>query len=1015
MRALLHPIRTLRACNLLFVLFLPFLSTSVSFAQTSEQPIADIYHTGWTTRDGAPRGVTSLAQTRNGYLWIGTILGLYRFDGSQFSQYPDPAGSFSLPSNNITALAADGKDGIWVGYDHRGLSHLFRGEIVNVDLPSPFESSSVDGIFCCARGSVWVLAGDTILRWHNASWENFAQSHDLPRAIYFSLFFDTRGNIWTSSRHGIYELQAGGAKFAQVLQNVFSVTQFAETRDGTLWISDGWRNARPLTSRCSHLSVPLRGTAALLFDTTGKLWIGTDGHGVERVNLTGAPCRFPSAPEPFTASNGLTSNVTHVLLQDRFGNVWVGTDMGIDRFRIRRFLAFGDQEFKFYPALVTAPDGSVWIEEQGRSLIHVSRSGVLKVGSVHDVSPLASDSESGVWFLDSWTHHLIHYSRENRRDRIVNPPSGLQDTAAQSIVSRPDGSLLVAFEGNGLWSYSKKWSLLSTLPQKTPTVLMQDGNTTWIGYFNNLVFELDGSHLQRYDSGDGIDLDTPLVVTRHDSTLWLGGTAGVDFMKTGHFHTLHVRAPERFRGVSGLVYDNQGNLWLNTGFGAMQIPATEVSKALNNPEYRVITKVYGTTDGVIGIPAQTRPVPSLIKDGDGRLWFATAGNLVTLSPEVLTSPRPEPILDLQAVRINGKQTVVPDQEGDPLVLDGGRENRIEFEFTAVDLDHPNHIIYRYRLAGEDKNWQMAGRNHIATYYRLHPGTYRFQVAATNGEDHWVELTSPFVFRIRPTFYQTTWFMVACWIIGLLCFWLLYLARVRYVSARLRDRIEQRSNERLRIARELHDTLLQSIHGLMLRFHYAADSLRQDDPSRPALEAALKRADALILEGRNSVQDLRGEADKARRLSEMLAEAVKDVPLGDAPTVQIIEEGIAYPLRPMVQEEFCKIGREAIHNALHHAKAANVRVEVRYGRQFFWLICRDDGIGIPDEIVQVLGGNGHWGLKGMQERARSIGATLNIWTSEGNGTEVEVRLCGSAAYNNLSSVWSRLFARTQKAY
>jgi hypothetical protein len=238
------------------------------------------------------------------------------------------------------------------------------------------------------------------------------------------------------------------------------------------------------------------------------------------------------------------------------------------------------------------------------------------------------------------------------------------------------------------------------------------------------------------------------------------------------------------------------------------------------------------------------------------------------------------------------------------------------------------------LQGEDKDWQMGGRNHEAIYYKLHPGNYRFQVAATNGEDRWVELTAPFVFRIKPAFYQTTWFLIACWIIALLCFWLLYLARVQYVSSRLRDRIEQRSNDRLRIARELHDTLLQSIHGLMLRFHYAADSLRRDDPARPALEAALKRADALILEGRNSVQDLRGKTDKAKRLSEMLAEAVKDIALGDATTVQITEEGVAYPLRTIIQEEFYKIGREAIQNDLRHAKAANVRIEVRYADNSF---------------------------------------------------------------------------------
>jgi signal transduction histidine kinase len=216
------------------------------------------------------------------------------------------------------------------------------------------------------------------------------------------------------------------------------------------------------------------------------------------------------------------------------------------------------------------------------------------------------------------------------------------------------------------------------------------------------------------------------------------------------------------------------------------------------------------------------------------------------------------------------------------------------------------------------------------------------------------------------------------------------------------------DERTRIARELHDTLLQSIHGLMLRFHYAAGSLGMNDPARPALEAALQRADALILEGRNSLQQLRGKADKAKRLSELLSEATRDLAGTGSSSVQITEEGIPYPLRPIVQEEFYKIGREAILNALQHAESSNISIEVQYGRRFFRLICRDDGVGIPDDIVRASGKKGHWGLKGMQERARLIGATFSLWTNEGKGTEIEVRLCSSAACQHTKYL-NRLFS------
>jgi signal transduction histidine kinase/ligand-binding sensor domain-containing protein len=997
------------ALKSLAVLFLLFAFCSDLKGQAPQsQPVIDVYHSDWTTKDGAPRGVTSLAQSRDGYLWVATILGLYRFDGYRFSPYPNIQDTRRLPSTNITSLTTDEADGVWIGYDHGGISHIQQGKFFNIGLPASTATASVDGIWCCREHSVWVLAGGTILRWNKSSWEDFARVHGLPRTRFLTLFFDNHGDVWTSSQDHIYELRAGASNFIELPQESSFVTQFAEAKDGTLWISDVGRCIRPLASTCSQSALPLPGKASFLFDDTGKLWIGLDSRGVERVTSDSVSHSTWLQPESFTSANGLTSNSTHAILRDRFDNVWVGTDMGIDRFRRRDFQAFGEQDFKLYPALAVAPDGSVWIQKEGRKLIHASQSETEEIGPPEGISPLASDSKSGVWLFDPWTHRLLRYDSRNHRDRLIKPPATLLYPIANGIITRPDGSLLVAFRDMGLWSYSTTWKFLGDLSQRAPTTFAQSGSTTWIGYFDNLLVSIDRNRQQQYDAGDGLDIDTPLVLTPHDSLLWVGGTGGVDFVKDGHVHTLHPREPERFRGVSGLVFDNHGDLWLNTAFGAMRVRSTEVSEAVNDPEHRVVTKVFGSADGVIGIPAQTTPVPSLVKDGEGTLWFATAGNLVKVSPAILGTAHPTPHLDLQSVLVNGKEIADPENGGPPIVLDGGRENRIEFQFTAIDIDHPNHIIYRYQLEGEDKTWQMAWRAHEAIYDKLRPGHYRFRFAATNGEDEWTELPSPLLLNIQPAFYQTTWFLVACWITAVLCLWFIYLARIRYISTRLRDRIEERSNERLRIARELHDTLLQSIHGLMLRFHYAADSLQPDDPVRPALEAALKRADSLILEGRNSVQDLRGEADKTRRLAEMLAETVRDAALGDGPIVQITEEGIAYPLRPMVQEEFYKIGREGILNALHHAKATNVRVEVRFGRRFFRLICRDNGVGIPEEMVQTEGNNGHWGLKGMQERARSIGATFDLWTSEGKGTEIEVGLRSRAAYDRPHYI-ERLFA------
>lgn len=981
------------------VLSVSFLS-AIATAQTAEQPLVDIYHSSWTTKDGAPRGITSLAQTQDGYLWIGTSLGLYKFDGSRFAEYPEYDDAPKLPSVTIKSLASDDSGGIWVGYDHHGISHIAAGHLTNIPLPRRFENAAVEHIYCCAQQSIWVLASDTILRWKDGSWEDLAALQSLPRSSFSALFFDQQGNIWASSPLGTYEWRKDEKRFV-LTSKAANATQLAESNGGTIWANDRLGDIQPLGSKCMQPN-PGKGVlsrSSFVFDSVGHVWTGSEEHGVSRSTASDASCPNLKASQFVTTANGLTSNAARAVMVDHFGDIWVGTSMGIDRFRRRIFEPFGEQDFNSYPAIASAPDGSMWIQKQGHRLLHVTDRGTHEVGLPRFLCPIFADSHSGVWLFDFYEQALLHFNAAEVLDRKIPSPGPNSSLLSQNIVSSVDGTVFVTFAQNGLWSYSDKWTQIDGNQSKSPTALMQDGDTNWAGYFDNAIVSRTNKRQKKFGVTEGVEVGTPLVMARHNDILWAAGTEGVDFLVGHRFHCLLVRAPERLRGVSGLTFDTNGDLWLNTGFGAIQIKSTEVAKALQNPDYRAITEVYGSADGVIGLPTLTWPVPSLARDAGGKLWFATAGNLVSIDPRVLSAPRSKPFVDLQFIRINGRRIAAHELTERGISLKGGRMNRIEFHFTAVDLDHPNHIIFRYWLEGEDKDWQEGGNSHMAMYSRLRPGHYAFRVAARKSDAEWTELSTPFQFDIEPTFYQTAWFLMVCMASALMCLWLLYQLRVRFITARIRDRMEERSNERLRIARDLHDTLLQSIHGLMLRFHYAASELAPDSTARLALELALKRADALILEGRNSLQELRGEAEQAKSLSELLADHVRDAAPGDGISVQISEIGIPLPVRPHVKTEFSKIGTEAIRNALSHGRAEQIRVKVHYGRRFLQLSCRDDGVGIPEDIVRSSGREGHWGLKGMQERAKSIGARFSILTNEGAGTEIEVRLCSGLAYDH----------------
>jgi signal transduction histidine kinase len=632
------------------------------------------------------------------------------------------------------------------------------------------------------------------------------------------------------------------------------------------------------------------------------------------------------------------------------------------------------------------------------SLQHFSGDEATELGNKVGSSPIAIDRNGQVWLLDPWGHKLHHLDPRNHEDVAVDVPEYFRDTAAQHIAVWPEGSVLVNFEGNGLWSFDGQWqqAKFTGLPSDTPSSLNSDGANLWIGYHNNRLFQIPQGSTHAIQRCDGLNVGTVLSVSDEQNSIWVVGTEGVSYEKNGHFLPLKLRDPALSQGTSGLAFDDNKNLWLNSGAGVVRVPAKDVQHQLQDSRYSVSATVYGDADGIFGIPAQAKPVPTLIKGGDGQLWIATSGNILRTFPSLSNAPRVPPTIAIEAVKVDGRPVLFGSTD---LLLRAGHNKRLEIDYAGIDLNTPTEVSYRYLLEGLDSTWQIADRSREAVYASLAPGTYRFKVGATSDGDHWSELSEPLVFTVRPAFYQRSWFTALCALVAVLLLWLLYQMRIRYVTFRIRDRLEQRVNERLRIARELHDTLLQSIHGLMLRFHYATEELDEEHPARPALQTALQHADNLIVEGRNRVQDLRGEVDRGLSLADLIAQTVRELQTENGPRIHVTEEGIRRPMQTLVKEELCRISQECIANSLAHSKASSIEIELNYRATFFKLHCRDNGCGIDSEVLKVGGRSGHWGLRGMEERAKSIGAIFKIWSTPGRGTEVEIRLRAGAAYDN----------------
>lgn len=333
--------------------------------------------------------------------------------------------------------------------------------------------------------------------------------------------------------------------------------------------------------------------------------------------------------------------------------------------------------------------------------------------------------------------------------------------------------------------------------------------------------------------------------------------------------------------------------------------------------------------------------------------------------------------------------------GGSVELPAGTKN-LRIRFTALSLSIPERVRFRYLLEGFDSQWFEASTARSAFYNAPASGQYVFRVSASNNDGVWNEQGASLVVNVAPHYWETTWFRALCVVVGAALLWLLYLGRLRQLAARIRTRLDERHRERERIARELHDTLLQSTQGLILRLHASSRKLAPTDPVRAELEAAMTMAEQVAADGRERVRGLRGDVERTRDLGAALMGVAEEAHGLETPAVRLVVEGTPRAMQVCAAEEAYMIGREALLNAFQHAHAAQVQILVSYGRQGFRLRINDDGIGLPQGAEAMVG---HWGLEGMRERAARAGGTLTLLSGRsGRGTEIDLQIPAAFAWD-----------------
>jgi signal transduction histidine kinase/ligand-binding sensor domain-containing protein len=938
-----------------------------------------------------------LAQTKDGYLWIGSALGLYRFDGLRFSPYPFGLANPPLPSLDVASLAADLDGGLWVAMRNSTVVHLRAdGSSALYNREGGLIVNTIDRIISLPDGSVWVAGGSKLLRLQGEKWIDFGALHGLGSGGVFSVFFDREGGIWIGRDKRLSVLRQGDAKFSDVPVSVHYVSAMEQSRTGEIWVSDAWRSVRPLSDTSPQGVFHIQGKAAMLLDTDDSLWIAQDDEGLSRIGHISeqADARYFERSGP----NDLTASQTHALLQDREGNVWVGTDRGIDRFQKTAFVHFRSTELRYFPSLVAGDDGSVWINSHGSPLMRVVDGITTPVGVHVNSGPLAKRRNGDICFADLTSYELQCYGRGVSTH--VQMPSSLEHSPPLGLVEDDDGSLLVSFQGKGFWRDSNgTWEQMKArgLSKASPWAMLSDSRgRLWLGYANDTVIERKDGQYQTLIIG-GEPWGNTLTFYEAAGTIWAGGSNGLCFLDGDHFTHVHALEANLLQGTSGIVSDEFGNLWLNAGAGALRISADEVTRLLKNPDHPTKIDVFDENDGLVGQPTQFKRAPSAVADTHGTLWFATGGDVVSLDPRKLGRARALPGVLIESVSIDGRPALkAPGLPGAVLHTDSAHLHDLEISYIGINLSAPERISYRYRLLGEDKTWQEVGKRRQAFYTRLRPGSYQFQVSASSGED-WSDLAVPLRIEVNPAFYQTWWFATLCILMGLAVAWLIFRARVRFVTEQVHARLSERLAERERVARELHDTLLQGFQGLIMRFHLATQSIPSNEIARSEMEEALDSADLLLVESRDRIRDLRYETIEPASLSDSIKALGEDFAMPHLWTLEVLTRGSAADLNPISYQEIYAIAKEAVVNAFRHSKASEIRVEISFQRAKLSLDISDNGTGIDSEILTGQRRTGHWGLAGMQERANNLGADLKFIVPAGGGAQIRLTVPADLAY------------------
>jgi len=979
-------------------------------------------HTVLKLESGAPSSVYALAQTRDGYLWIGGAKGLYRFDGITFEQMPSFQGA-DARSDSITALLAAKNGELWVGHYWGGVSVLRDGQLKDMNPTSA--DGTVVRIVQTGDGAIWVASDGRwragLRRYFHGRWDVIkAGERGLPKANLGDVLAARDGSLWVALLDEVVRLKPGARNFEPIGDPLSQASALAQDAAGRIWVLDA-KGVHVVVEKPARRVLPaskdtrITDTAAFIKDRHGALWAVSPAAGLLRVRNP----RADDTPDHVKPGEGILSGFPTTVLEDREGDIWIGSDQGLDR--LRSVSVAGEAHAPSTPGvehqstlLLPAKDGDFYtlpasdygkLDTSKPVQVYLNHHGIwtdLSAMAGHPTSACTA-TDGSLWLADKSGLRNI---AAGRIAKSVAWPKAVFGSLVDGCRQSRSGQIWISAYSAGMFRFDgRSWSRFAVPAQfnnSMPYSWAVDGQGRLLVSFGvGDFFRGDGTRVETLLKRSNIDIRLIEVINSEGDRIILGGEKGLMVGDGTRFKTLNSSRFPFFAHITGVSRTASGEYWIMSAAGLLRIAQNDFERALKDPDADLKPRIFDFHEG---LDSEEAGNTSVIEDRNGRLWVTIVDGMVVawIDPRHLRhNGLPPPVL-LKTVTINGHSRSL----AAGLTLPAGTD-RLQIDYTATSLTAPERVKFRYRMDGVDGDWVDAGTQRQAVYTNLGPGTYRFKVVAANEDGVWNMTGATTTLTIPPTFVQSRTFLALCGAAAAAVLWLLYRLRIRQISDRLRLRHEARAAERVRIARELHDTLLQSVQGLIFRFQAVTARIPEDQTAHALMEQTLDSADQVVAEARDRVVQLR-RARTEGPLPELLEASAERILAGSQIETRLTVEGTPCELSSAVEEEMVSIANEFMTNTLQHSGARRLDVAVNYGRKALSLQLCDDGRGIDQEIVTRGSRDGHFGLPGMSERARRIGAVFDLSSRPGAGVVILLRVPAVLAYARRTRWTASLF-------